>query len=259
VPPLVDGGVVLQRHGQGGLRDHLAVGGQGDRLVPRATHRIGSRDHLGVALRGHRLLLEVDRTCRRVDRELAEQHAERLEKVVGDGADERLDGVPLMGRRRVVDPLLDPRVGDRQREVARHFVVGEREPARLGELAVAVVVTVVERQVRGRHQDGPAVGPDELLDVLDQGAAHALPPLGDVHVDDGPGLLGVVEEEGEQDGGADHPLTVVGGEELRPLAAVGRPDRAQELLEVPVRGSAAGRAARSAVRGRRTRASARRP
>ena len=121
-------------------------------------------------------------------------------------------------------------------EVARHLVVGELEAARLGELAVAVVLAVVERQVRGRHQDAPAVGPGEPLDVLDQRAAHAAPPLADVHVDDGPRLLGVVEEEGEQDGGADHPVTVVGREELRPLATVRGPDRAQELLEVPVRG-----------------------
>ena len=37
--PLVDGGALLQRHGERGLRHHLPVGREGDRLVAGAAHR----------------------------------------------------------------------------------------------------------------------------------------------------------------------------------------------------------------------------
>ena len=95
--PLVDLGSNAARHRQRRLRDHLAVGGQCHGLVPGPTHRLAAVEHLGEPIRRHGLLVEVDGTRRGVHRELAEQHAQRLDEVGRHLVDEGLDRVARRG------------------------------------------------------------------------------------------------------------------------------------------------------------------
>ena len=68
-------------------------------------------------------------------------------------------------------------------------------------------------------------------------------------------LVDVVQQEGPQHGVADHPVAVVGREDVLPLAAVVRAERTEELLELPERRVRTADAAPRDGRGRRSRAS----
>ena len=86
-------------HRERRLRRHGPVGRDRQRLEDGAAHRLDRVLPLGEPLRRHHLLLEVDLAGRGVDRELAEEHAERRASARRDVVAEGLDPVAARASR----------------------------------------------------------------------------------------------------------------------------------------------------------------